>query len=520
MVAATSVTAVRSFIQGRRRRRWFDWYAIGFAVVLAAILGSGLLAAPFSRLTASSDGSVPAQAVAGAAVVAAAAAGLLMGAQVLGPLALSPADASWLLLSPLDRRGLLRRPVAVTAALSALAGAGLGVLALAMAWPYLRHGAHRVLWAWLVLAAISGAGFFLAAMLTAVLAQPWQRQRAWLRTTYAVVSAAAVVGAVTGERWTAMSRAVTAGFAETSTTAAGVLVAVALAAACGVAPLVWRMLPRFPAGVLRTDSLRAGTTRMAAAFGNVSLLTWIAEDNHWRGQVLASRPWPRLSPAFALAGADWRRLARRPALLTVLAASTLAPALSGAAVTGHARGLTTAGTLLAGAIAAGTQGTAATRRDTNDPTLRRLLGVDTQAALAARAALPTLLSAAWLTLALALLVPAGVLSGWLWPLLGPAAGPGLATAALRLARTGPIDPAEQGPDTPLGATPPWLITREFSVLVGAAACYPTLKAVLAGQVHGSILAAQLVVSGAFLGGYLLLAASRRQAPAGPHSWPR
>ena len=35
-------------------------------------------------------------------------------------------------------------------------------------------------------------------------------------------------------------------------------------------------------------------------------------------------------------------------------------------------------TLLAGAIVAGAHGTAATRRDTNDPALRRLLGVDAQ----------------------------------------------------------------------------------------------------------------------------------------------
>jgi hypothetical protein len=245
---------------------------------------------------------------------------------------------------------------------------------------------------------------------------------------------------------------------------------------------------------------------MAASFGNLPLLSWIAEDNHWRGRLLPSRPWPRLSPAFALAWADWRRLARRPALLAVLAASTLAPALAGAAVTGHTRTLTTAAALLAGAIAAGTQGTAATRRDTNDPTLRRLLGVTAGAALAARAALPALLSAAWLTLAFVLLSWTGVLPGWLWPLLGPVAGPGVAAAALRIARTAPISPAEQGPDTPIGTTPPWLITRAFSVLVGLAGCYPTLKAVLAGQVHGGTFAAQVVVSGALLGGYLLLAA--------------
>jgi hypothetical protein len=507
-----SVVAVRSFVRGRRRRRWFDWYAIAFAVVLAAIYLSDLLAEPFSRLAAPPGSSAPAQAVAGGALVIGAAAGLLMLAQAFGPLALSPADVSWLLLSPLDRRDLLRRPAVALAELSALAGAVLGVLAMAMAGPYLGHGAHRQLGAWLVLAAIGGAGFFLAAVLVAVLAQPWERWRSRLRAACVAVSVAAVLGAVTGERWAAISRAITARFGGTSTGLLGVLAAVALGAVCVVVLLVWRMLPGFPARVIRAGSARAGTTLMAAQFFNLPLLTWIAEDNHWRGRLRASRPWPRLSPAFALAWADWRRVARRPGLLTALAASTLAPALAGAAVTGHARGITVAGMLLAGAIVAGTQGTAATRRDTNDPALRRLLGVDPGAALAARAVLPALLSAAWLALALTLLVYAGVLSGWLWPLLGLAAGPGVAAAALRIARTAPINPAERGPDTPVGNAPPWLVTRALSVLLGLAGAYPALKAVHAGHVHPSTVAAQLVFSAAVLGGYLVLATFSAQEP--------
>ena len=47
-----------------------------------------------------------------------------MLAQAFGPIALSPADSSWLLLSPLDRRALLRRPAATVAGLGALAGVG------------------------------------------------------------------------------------------------------------------------------------------------------------------------------------------------------------------------------------------------------------------------------------------------------------------------------------------------------------------------------------------------------------
>jgi hypothetical protein len=161
-----------------------------------------------------------------------------------------------------------------------------------------------------------------------------------------------------------------------------------------------------------------------------------------------------------------------------------------------------AAALLAGAIAAGTQGTTATRRDTNDPALRRLLGADARAALIARTVLPALLGAGWLALALALLALTGELPGALWPVLGLAAGPGVAAAAMRVARTAPINPADQGPDTPLTA-PPWVMTRAGSVLLGGAAAGPTLRAVYAGHVHASTFGAQVAVASVVLGGYLM-----------------
>src|SRR5207244_13433847 len=117
---------------------------------------------PFGRLNGSGGaggvvGSAPTQAVAGAALVIGAAAGLLVLAQALGPLALSPADAAWLLLTPLDRRDVLRRPAAATAGRARGAGGVLGVLALALAGPFLRPptgaGAAGVRWPWLGLPA-------------------------------------------------------------------------------------------------------------------------------------------------------------------------------------------------------------------------------------------------------------------------------------------------------------------------------------------------------------------------------
>lgn len=511
--APVRVAAVRAFIGKRRRRHWYDWYFIGFCVVLAGLMLGDVLDAPFSRLTAGANvGSTPVQAEAGIALVLGAAAGLVVLVQALGPLAMSPADASWLLLTPLARRGVLRRPAVALAGVAALAGGLLGALALAMAGPFLPQGPHRAVGAWLALSIAGGAGFVVAAVLVAVLAQPIPGARARLRLACATVAAAVVAAGVAGTRWTAVSRPVASWFAHASTGVLGGVAACAAAIACVAAVLVWRMLPRFPASIAVTDSARAGTTLMAAAFLNVPLLTWIAEDSYWHGRLLPSRPWPRFlsslpgrqPPAVALAWVDWRRLGRRPALMITLAASALIPALAGAAFTGRARSFTVAAVLLAGAIAVGLQGTAATRRDTSDNTLYRLFGVNAGRAVAARAVLPALLSAAWLMIALALLAAVGVLPGWLWPLLGLTAGPGAAAAALRIARTGAIDAAEQGVDTPMGPMPTWIATRAFSVLVGAAGCYPMLKAVLAGRAHGGTIAGQLVVSAVVLGGYLML----------------
>jgi hypothetical protein len=117
--------------------------------------------------------------------------------------------------------------------------------------------------------------------------------------------------------------------------------------------------------------------------------------------------------------------------------------------------------------------------------------------------LPALLGAAWLALALAVLALTGELHGALWPVLGLAAGPGVAAAAIRVARTAPVNPAAQGPDAPVTA-PPWLLTRAGSVLLGMAGAWPTLRAVYTGHVDASTFVAQVVVAAVVLGGYLML----------------
>jgi MFS family permease len=510
--AEASVGAVRSFIGKHSRRNWVDWYVAGFTLLIVAIYGSDFLASPLSRLTksathATATHAAAAQAVAGAGLVVGAGAGLLLLAGALGPLALSPADASWLLLTPLDRRAILRRTVLATAALAAVAGALLGVLGLAMAGPYLRLTGNGLPGSWLFLSAVAGAGCCLAAVAGEALAQPRERPRSATRAVCLAMAGIAAAGAVTGERWSVVTRAVTAVFGGLSTPVFDTTAVVALALACVTWLLLWRQLASFPAGVLRTDSARSGRALLAAQFLNFSLLFWIAEDNHWRGRLLRSRPWPKLPPALALAWVDYRRLGRRLGTLAVLAVAAVVPDLLGVAATGRIRAYLIAAALIAGALAIGAQGATAAKRDQIDPALRRLLGVDTGQALVARAVLPSLLSGCWLALALTVLCAVGTLSGWLWPLLGLIAGPGVAAAVLRLARTAPINPADRGPDTPMGNTPPWLVSRMLSVIVAAIGAVPLLAALFKGQAHATTVIDQCAVSVIVLWVYLMIARS-------------
>jgi Family of unknown function (DUF6297) len=518
---ATRFATVRAFTRSHLRGRWLDWYAACFGTGVALIYLGNFLAGPFRRLTAGTRDLPVSQSGTGLALIIAAAAGLLLLAQALGPLTLAPADASWLLMSPLDRRGVLRRPAVVTAVLAALAGAVGGALALAMAGPYIRQVTHTTLGTWLALTAVGGAGLAVTAVLLLVLAQPHsERARHAARTPILVVSLIALLAALAGQHWTALPAAIARQLAGVSAGAMRPLAIAAVAAALLAIAATWWRLRDFPAGVLWEDSARADRTRLAATFLNFQMLAWIAEDGYWRRRSLRSRPWPRLSPAFLLAWADWRRLGRRPGTLVTLAAGTVAPALGAGAITGTARGLVVVVALLLGGIAAASQGCGALRRDTGDRTLRRMLGVGTRQALVARAVLPALLSSAWLALALGLLVAGGALHGWAWPVLGVLGGPGLVPAALRTARTAPVDTAAQGGiDTGMGAMPPWLINRIVSILLGGIGTIPLLAAVISAvraialgkpaysSPAGSF-ALQFLLSALLLASYLLIAAAQ------------
>jgi hypothetical protein len=517
-ITATRFATVRAFTRGHLRGRWLDWYATCFGIGIATIYLGNFLAGPFHRLTRGTQDLPASQSGTGLALIIAAACGLLLLAQALGPLTLAPADASWLLMSPLDRRAVLRRPALVVTIIPALAGAVGGALALAMAGPYIRAVTHATLGTWVALAATGGAGLAVASVGLLVLAQPYpERARQPARIPILGLSLIALLAALAGQHWAALPAGIARDLAGVSAAAVRPFVIAAVAVALLTMTATWLRLRAFPAGVLWEDSARADRTRLAATFLNVQMLAWIAEDGYWRRRTLRSRSWPRLSPAFLLAFADWRRLGRRPGTLVTLAAGAVAPALGAGAITGTARGIVVVIALLLGGIAAASQGCGALRRDAGDPALRRLLGVGARQALVARAVLPTLLSSAWLALALAFLVSAGVLHSWTWPVLGFLAGPGLVPAAMRTARTAPADTAAQGSiDTGMGAAPLWLVNRIVSVLLGGigtvallTAVFAALRSVASGKLGGSPSAGsfsvQVVGSAVLLAIYLLVA---------------
>ena len=162
-----------------------------------------------------------------------------------------------------------------------------------------------------------------------------------------------------------------------------------------------------------------------------------------------------------------------------------------------------------GAFAVAASCCAGARRDADDPALARLLGVGARAALAARSLLPTLLSAAWLTVALAVPVALGHLPGT-WLPLGPLCAPAMAAGALRLAHRPPLDHTHlivdsTGAGLPLG---PFLWAL-VGIDIAALGSIPLLYALATSTDPGLFLAAQALFGLATLALFLLFAPRRR-----------
>ncbi|MFI0450104.1 DUF6297 family protein [Actinomadura sp. 6N118] len=511
MTGVASVTAVRAYVRARGRsgRTWSDRYTGLIGLTLAVLITAPAVGTALSAVPREVDTS---RACAGVALLALLLAGALSAARASGPVAVPAADAAWLVLSPLPRRGVLGRTALILVGVSVVAGAALGVGLLTVLGS--RDQAVLRLLAALVLGVATMAG----GMSAAVLAQTSERWDAWLTGGISVIVVSAGIAAI-------MSFGPGSHLAASVSSAPPSAVLAAATAsvmpAAGLTVRAWTALGRIPARTVLDASTRTGHAAAAAVMMDPGALTWIVEDAHWRGRSLRSRPWPSglargLVPArargpLAVSWQEWRRLARRPVRVALLVSSTLLPALAARATTdvaGNGVPAVAAVVLGVGALAVAASATTGARRDGEDPALARLLGVGPRALLAARAVLPALLGGGWLVAALTVLGTAGALPAGPWWLLGVACAPALAAGALRMARRRPVDHAMPVLNTPVGALPTgpvlWALTGVDVAVLG---CAPTLTTLIGG-VSAGLLAAQAVSGAAVLAAYLGLGGHR------------
>ncbi|MDI1463661.1 DUF6297 family protein [Catellatospora sp. KI3] len=423
----SSVGQVRALVRaaGRRSGRpgWTDWYLVAAAIVVGSLLAGGPLADVLGQAVAP----LPAyRAAALVSLVVAGCAALLAVAGAVGPVAVPPADAYWLVLSPLDRRAVLARAVAAVGVVAAVAGVLAGVAVRRVA------GLPAYGWGPVGVAAAAGAAVCVCVAGAAVLAQAAGAGAVVRRAAAGVGVAAVACGLAAALRpaWPGWSPVVPPTPVSVSAVAAALL----------VSGLVWWRLAVFPAGAVLSASVRWGVVTDAAVGLEPSFVARIVEDGFWRGRRLRSRPWPGWLPPWAApAWQDWRMLGRRPYRLVVSLVTAALPAV--VAVAAGGAGLLVAVVLLAGAVSAASAGASGVRRDAGSAVLGRLFGVGGAAVSGARLVLPGVLAVGWLVAASVVLLLAGVWVSWWWLLVAVAAGPVLAVGVLRLAGRGWVDHA-------------------------------------------------------------------------------
>ncbi|MEO3814030.1 DUF6297 family protein [Sphaerisporangium sp. B11E5] len=496
----------RAYLRSHRGRpvTWSDRYALVFGLALAVAVFGHPVATAVHGLTAGLDAS---RLGAGLALVVAAYAGYLALARFLGPVALPAADAAWLVMSPLPRRSVLGRTVMVLLAIAVVIGAGLGLAALSVL------GAPDGLVLRLTAALVLGTGAGVGGMAMAVLAQASASWDSWLQVVIAGTLVAAVVVAVLGS---GPGRQVLTAVAGAPVAVVSAVAGLGVTVAAVLVRQAWGALARIPARRLLSSAARTGRVTSAAVTMDPGALTWAIEDDHWRGRAPGSRPWPRIaarSGAAAVAWQEWRRAGRRPGRLVVLSGAAALPAVAARAAGDMS--VLSIGVLLCGALAAAVMCTSGVRRDSDNPFLARLLAVDGRSLTAVRALLPALLAALWSALALAGLMLTGVLPPGPWWLLGVAAAPALAAAALRMARRPPVDHSLPVIVTPFGALPAgpviWGLTGVDLAFLG---CLPTLAALLEPPMTLTpFVLAQLLTGAGVLTAFLLRQGGHRRSPS-------
>ncbi|SDI54397.1 hypothetical protein SAMN05421505_1673 [Sinosporangium album] len=485
----------RAYLRSKRGEPmgWTERYSLLFGVGLAVMLGGQQIVDALDGLARQVD---PGRAAAGLALAAAGYVGFLALARAAGPVVLPAADAAWLVLSPLPRRSVLGRSAMALLAVSTAGGLVLGLALLSVV------GAPDGLVLRLLGALVLGVGATVGGMAMAVLGQGSHSWDWWLLGLIAAGTAVAVLMAVYGEQIAARLAGAPAGWV-------AALAGVVAACAALLARKAWAALDRVPARGLMRSSARMGRAASAAAMMDPGMLTWAAEDNHWRGRAVRSRRWPVRGGAVATAWQEWRRLGRRPGRLVLLHAAAVLPAL--AARAGGGLSVFTAGVLLCGAMTAAAICTTGARRDGDNPSLARLLAGGPRRVMGARAVLPGVMAAVWLLFALGGLALVGALPGVPWWLIGPLAAPALAAAALRMAGRGPIDHSLPVLDTPGGPVPLGVVMwAAKGVDLAVVGCAPLLVLLLFPSADPvPVLLAQAVAGLGVLAVFVLRSAGRR-----------
>ncbi|MCW2566162.1 MAG: hypothetical protein JWN54_259 [Mycobacterium sp.] len=471
-------------------------YLVGLTVLVGAAVVGGVLrpllddlAAPHGGVPRAAPGTLLALGAVGYGV-------LLWVSSRVGPVSGGRATLALLATSPLPRGGLLRPTVAAILAVASVLGGVHGLLVVAVLKPPPGAAAAAVV------TAAAGAVLTMAAV---VVVQSVARRPAVLLAGAGVVSwvfAALVLVVAPGNRllrlaWWSGPWGWPLAMAHSG---AGGTWAVVAAAAIG-AGLALGRVARIPLGALAAGSAAVETAAAGAVALDPGLALRASEERSWAGRRPARTGLPHLTGTGVVLAHDLRTLGRTPGRVLAMVGIAGVPALL-VGVVGH--GLLLAAAWAACGLVATGLFTANARRDQDMPQLGRLLGFTPGRLLAARAIVPAAVGAVYAALSLALVAPAGLPGwAWWWAVLGVAAGPALAVAALRSARRGPVRHHYPPLVTPVGLIPTgpllWLVAGPD---LGVFLLLPVIAALRSGHA-GTAPAVQAVVSVVGLAAFLI-----------------
>lgn len=497
-VRANPPGASRRWLRQRRRQHGGGAGSLYF-VALSVLVGIAVVAGTLPRLL-SGDRS----AADSAAALPLLAVGLLGYAFALtlaarfGPVTATPATLAWWLASPVDRRLLLLPGAAMVLSVAAVVGALHGAFVVTVVGVADQAAAAAVVGAGITAGVLTGALAMVIQTVTDAAAAVLERVAVLLGAVAAVLTMVRTpvpaVPAWAGPWGWPQAAAEGRG---------GSWLPWAVAMALAVAAVGVSRLDRLPLRRLAAGSTLGAIAGAGLVTVDPGVASRAAEERRWATRSPRGGGLPGIAGPRAVVGHDLIVARRSPEGLLVAGATLLMPTLLGL-LTGWGIVLA-AGWLLSG-LAAVAPSTVNARRDRDLPALRRLLNLSGPTLVGARSVLPTVLAVSWGIGAGALLTartPGA--EGWAWPVLGAAAGPGLAAGALRAARRGAVRHELPPIVTPMGILPTgplhWAATGcDTAVLFTT----PTLAALITGTPAAMILP-QVIISVVGVVAFVLLA---------------